>query len=189
MRKWTLPLLPLIVLAGCTSVSKNECLQADWYGIGYKHGADGTEYRDGIDALSQCSEYGVNADIAKYKVGYDQDIATYCEPENGFTLGMQGASYNGVCNSTAFRKAWQEGNDRYQVQQRLSYIDNRIDDIDRRLKDIRGELNSNQLNNTQQKELYRERKDLENERKDLRKERALLPLLNKLPSVEISTEW
>ena len=189
MRKWTLPLLPLIVLAGCTSVSKNECLQADWYGIGYKHGADGTEYRDGIDALSQCSEYGVNADIAKYKVGYDQGLATYCEPENGFTLGMQGASYNGVCNSTAFRKAWQEGNDRYQVQQRLSYIDNRIDDIDRRLKDIRGELNSNHLNNTQQKELYRERKDLENKRIDLRKERALLPLLNKLPSVEISTEW
>jgi hypothetical protein len=55
MRKWTLPLLPLIVLAGCTSVSKNECLQADWHGIGYKHGADGTEYRDGIDALSRLS--------------------------------------------------------------------------------------------------------------------------------------
>ncbi len=52
MRKWTLPLLPLIVLAGCTSVSKNECLQADWHGIGYKHGADGTEYRDGSQLVN-----------------------------------------------------------------------------------------------------------------------------------------
>ncbi|NIZ05374.1 DUF2799 domain-containing protein [Pseudoalteromonas sp. HF66] len=189
MRKWTLPLLSLIVLAGCTSVSKDECLQANWQGIGYKHGADGTEYHDGLDALSQCGEYGVSADIDEYKEGYDLGLAVYCEPENGFTLGIQGVSYNGVCNSTAFRKAWQEGNDRYQVQQRLAYIDDRIDDIDRRLKDIRAELNSNQLDNGQQKELYRERKDLEHERKDLRKERALLPLLNKLPSVEISSQW
>ena len=189
MKKWLYPLLPLVVLTGCTSLSKDECLQANWYGIGYQHGVNGTQYQDGVNALAQCSEFGVRADINEYKSGYDQGLNVYCEPENGFTLAMQGMPYNGVCNSTAFRKAWQEGNDRYQVQQRLIDIDDRIEEIDRRLHTIRAELNSNQLDNQQRKNLYHERKSLEDERNDLRKERALLPPLNKLPSVEISTEW
>ncbi len=187
--KWLYAVPLTTVLSGCTTLSKDECMNAHWQQIGYAHGTNGKEYNDGLKTIAKCTEYGINADLAQYKTGYDQGLALFCEPENGFTLGLKGSSYNGVCNSIAFRKAWQEGNDRYEVQQRISYIDSRIERIDRRLEDIRAELTGDQLDSTQRKALYNEREYLEDERTDLRKERALLPLLNTLPSVEVSTKW
>lgn len=103
-------------------------------------------------------------------------------------MGLRGEAYNSVCNNTQFRKAWQEGNEHYQVQARKAEIDTRLDSINWRLDEIRSELSASAASSNQRKELRREREQLEDESKDLRRERALLPLLNKLPSLNIEYE-
>ena len=175
-------LLFFIVLSGCTSLSQQECAQANWQELGYSHGQQGYTYERGKEIIATCREFGITAQLSEYQASYQQGLAVYCEPENGFTLGLRGDAYNGVCNDTQFRKAWQEGNERYQFEARKAEIDDRLNNINWRLQSISNELASDKPSSSQNKELRREREQLERERRDLRKEKALLPLLNKFPS-------
>jgi len=181
-------LLLIVLVAGCTSLSQDECLQANWQQLGYNHGMQGYSLEQGQEIIASCREFGVTPQLNEYQASYQQGLAVYCEPENGFTLGLRGEAYNSVCNNTQFRKAWQEGNEHYQVQARKAEIDERLESINRRLDEIRSELSASAVTSNQRKELRREREQLEDESKDLRRERALLPLLNKLPSLHIEYE-
>ncbi len=175
-------ILFVLSLSGCSSLSQDECIQANWTNLGFSHGEQGYTFEHGREIISACSEFGITAKLDDYKVGYKQGLAAFCEPENGFTLGLRGDAYNGVCNDTQFRKAWQEGNERYQFEARKAEIDDRLNNINWRLQSISNELASDKPSSSQSKELRREREQLEKERRDLRKEKALLPLLNKFPS-------
>lgn len=175
-------LLFFVVLSGCTSLSQEDCVRANWEELGYSHGEQGYTFEQGRHIVSACTQFGITAQLDDYQVGYKQGLAAFCQPENGFTLGLRGDAYNGVCNDTQFRKAWQEGNERYQLEARKTEIDNRLRNIDWRLQSINNELASNKASSNQSKELRREREQLEKERSNLRKEKALLPILNKLPS-------
>lgn len=181
-------LLFFISLSGCTSLSQDECLQANWQQLGYNHGMQGYSLEKGQEIVSSCREFGVTPQFNEYQVSYQQGLAVYCEPENGFTLGIRGESYNGVCNNTQFRKAWQEGNDRYQLEERKAEIEQRLNEIDWRLNTIRDELSAETVGSNKRKELHREREMLDDERDDLIRERSLLPLLNKLPSFHVEYE-
>ncbi|MBE0456735.1 DUF2799 domain-containing protein [Pseudoalteromonas sp. KG3] len=181
-------LLFFIVLSGCTSLSQQECAEANWQQLGYSHGQQGYTYERGKEIIATCREFGITAQLSEYQASYQQGLAVYCEPENGFTLGIRGESYNGVCNNTQFRKAWQEGNDRYQLEERKAEIEQRLDEIEWRLNTIRDELSAETVGSNKRKELHREREMLEDERRDLIRERSLLPLLNNLPSVHVEYE-
>ncbi len=180
--------LALITLSGCTSLSQEECAYANWQQLGYDHGQSGKTYSQGVDTVTACQEFGISPDVAQYKEGYDNGLRYYCKPENGFAVGIRGESFNGVCNSKQFRKAWEEGNDRYQVEVRKTEIKNRLDTINRRLEVIRSELSAANISSNERAVLINEQRDLDDERNDLRRERALIPLLNKLPSVHIDYE-
>ena len=176
----------IALLNGCTTLSQDECKVANWQSLGYEHGVNGGDYADGITKIATCNDYNITPNIAQFKSSYESGLAVYCQPENGFTLAMRGVSYNGVCNSRAFRKAWEEGNDRYQIQQRRIEIDNRITELKQQLSELNQQLNSNNITQTQRKELNTQQRQLERELKDLRREKSLLPLLNKASTVEIT---
>lgn len=180
--------LALITLSGCTSLSQEECAYANWQQLGYDHGQSGKTYSQGVDTVTACQEFGISPDVAQYKEGYDNGLRYYCKPENGFAVGIRGESFNGVCNSKQFRKAWQEGNDRYQLEERKAEIEQRLNEIDWRLNTIRDELSAETVGSNKRKELHREREMLDDERDDLIRERSLLPLLNKLPSFHVEYE-
>lgn len=181
-------LLFFILLSGCSSLSQQECAQANWQQLGYSHGQQGYTYEQGKEIILSCREFGIAAQLSEYQASYQQGLAVYCEPENGFTLGIRGKSYNGVCNSKDFRKAWQEGNDRYQLEERKAEIEERLDAIDWRLDTIRNELSAETLGSNKRKELHRERKALDDERDDLIREKSLMLLLNKIPAFHVEYE-
>ncbi|WP_237070505.1 DUF2799 domain-containing protein [Pseudoalteromonas aliena] len=180
--------LALITLSGCTSLSQEECAYANWQQLGYDHGESGKAYNQGIDTVKACREFGISPDVALYKEGYNNGLQHYCKPENGFAVGIRGESFNGVCNSKQFRKAWEEGNDRYQIEARKTEINNRLDTINRRLEVISNELSAANVSSNQRRELTNERRVLDDERSSLRRERSLIPLLNKLPSFRVEYE-
>lgn len=84
------------VLAGCSSVSKIDCLAADWQQMGFNNGQNGIAPT--TDSLQEsCSEPSAAVDIGAYNVGHEKGLALFCQVEKGFDVGMQGKEYSVAC--------------------------------------------------------------------------------------------
>ena len=86
-----------LLLSGCATLSKNECLNADWYSIGYVDGARGYPASRIGEHRRACAEYSVKPDFEQYEKGRIAGLVEYCNPRNGYWLGTKGAAYGGVC--------------------------------------------------------------------------------------------
>jgi hypothetical protein len=84
-------------LAGCASLSEDECRRADWGAIGQRDGAAGA----GPDRLAAhakaCAKVGVVPDEALWLRGREAGLMSYCTGPNGRDVGARGMGYGGVC--------------------------------------------------------------------------------------------
>jgi hypothetical protein len=86
-----------LLISGCASMGKDECLHADWQIIGYEDGARGYPgTRIGVHRKA-CAQHGVTPDMAAYEAGRNKGLQAWCTPRNGYRLGLKGNRYNGVC--------------------------------------------------------------------------------------------
>jgi len=86
-------------VSGCSTLSKGECLSANWKNIGYGDGAQGYLAARISQHRSACAEYNVTPDLNAYTAGRNEGLAQYCTPANGYNTGFAGTSYNGVCSN------------------------------------------------------------------------------------------
>jgi hypothetical protein len=86
-----------MLLAGCASMSEQECLYADWQAIGFEDGSVGMHSSAVTSRRQACAKAGVTVDMAAYMAGREQGLTEYCTPANGFRAGESGAAYSGVC--------------------------------------------------------------------------------------------
>lgn len=91
-------LLPfLLVLAGCASLTPQQCVQGDWQNIGYGDGVAG-RLPDYINAHREaCAEVGVLPDYQTWLRGYNAGLQAYCTPQNAYQRGRDGQSMAPVC--------------------------------------------------------------------------------------------
>lgn len=87
----------LLMVAGCASVSKEDCLLTDWYEIGRLDGRQGTPRTAFQGRAKACLEHGINADRQAYYQGHDLGLKYYCSEQKGFELGQKGLPYKSVC--------------------------------------------------------------------------------------------
>jgi hypothetical protein len=109
----TIPAVAIILLVvGCATVSKEDCLVTDWFEIGRVDGMQGTARTALQNRAKLCLEHGVNADRRAYYQGHDEGLKYYCTAQKGFELGRKGASYRSVCPlqlEKDFRAGYQNG--------------------------------------------------------------------------------
>jgi len=86
-----------LILSGCASMSADECLTADWYGIGYEDGSRGYTADQLGNRRQACAKHGVTPDFAVYQDGREEGLKEFCQPQRGFNLGASGGRYSGVC--------------------------------------------------------------------------------------------
>lgn len=99
-------------VAGCAGLGQIDCQSADWSLIGFEDGESGKPVSDIEDYQEACSVQSSNMDLDAYNSGHDEGVRVYCQPENGFELGQNGAEYSGVCPadlSIAFQQEYFEG--------------------------------------------------------------------------------
>jgi hypothetical protein len=100
------------LLAGCATLSKEDCLQGAWGSIGFKDGQNG-EPAERVNAHAEaCQQYGVAPDLAAWRSGYNNGLVLYCTRPNGFTEGVRGSAYHNVCTGEAgavFLAAYADG--------------------------------------------------------------------------------
>ena len=120
------------VLAGCATLSKDECLMVDWRTVGYEDGVAGrTGDRIGLHRKA-CADHGVRPDLSAYQAGRAEGLREYCQPRNGYQVGVSGAGYGGPCPddlAPAFMTAYDAGRELYVRQYRVDHADERLTEM------------------------------------------------------------
>ena len=140
MRRRHLLLLPLLLLASCATLDKNECLQANWNDLGARDGQSGYPATRLEEHRSACRDHGVVPDDRAYLAGREQGLRYYCTAETGFREGRRGATYQRVCPLEAeasFIPEYERGRELYQLEQDASGLQNKIAEHERALDDSR----------------------------------------------------
>lgn len=109
-------LLIIALLSGCASMSKKECLNANWEAVGYSDGSRGSHYTRLEEHRKSCTKYEVIPDDGAYRHGWEQGIRNYCTAENGYRAGVSGIAYKRICPADVaddYISGWQRGVRRY----------------------------------------------------------------------------
>jgi len=125
-----LALLAVVLLTGCASgLGKDECVTADWRMIGYEDGLHGyPAERIGFHRTS-CAKYQVVPNLAAYSDGREHGLVEYCQPKNGFRVGLNGAGYANVCSGaveTAFVDSYRYGRQIHDARAELNNTQSRL---------------------------------------------------------------
>jgi hypothetical protein len=87
----------LLLLAGCSIVSKDQCKNLNWYGRGYADALRGEPYSQGSRYISACRDQGIYLDIAPWQRGYQHNLNQMCPLNKARTLANSPQSYQGPC--------------------------------------------------------------------------------------------
>jgi hypothetical protein len=123
-------LVSALATSGCSTLSKNECLVADWESVGYADGVAGYSGDRIAQHRKACAKHGVAPDHALYQTGRQNGLREFCQPANGFRLGTNGYNYAGVCAGElepAFLSSYQSGHQLYVLQSKVSQATNQIE--------------------------------------------------------------
>lgn len=137
INKIALSLLLLTTLQGCASMSKDECLGADWAGIGYRDGSNGYQESRFNKHSKACAEHKIGADFSAYQQGRQRGLVqVYCKPRKGYYEGLNGRGYGNVCPSHLernFLSAYNYGVDIYKLGQDANQIRKNIQTANNRI--------------------------------------------------------
>lgn len=131
--------LAVLALGGCATMNGDECATSDWQSIGFEDGSRGY-LADRIGSHRKaCAKYGVTPDLQEYQIGHEQGLDNFCQPSRGFSLGVNGGSYNGVCaahQEADFVDAYNSGYHLYNLRSRVSVANSQIGYKQRELDNI-----------------------------------------------------
>lgn len=90
-----------IVLTGCATMNKSECLTADWRNVGQDDAQSGNKLSYLAQHQKACVKHGVSADSEEYTAGWQAGIQQFCTAESGWRYGSAGKYYRNTCNAAA----------------------------------------------------------------------------------------
>ncbi len=119
----------VLLLCGCATMNRSECLTADWRMIGLEDGTIGRELSYIGNHRKACADHNISPDLVQYQKGYSQGLQQYCTYTKGYQLGKQGSSYRSVCSPELeedFLVGYQHGRDIYTVTQEINRTNSSI---------------------------------------------------------------
>ena len=124
-------------LAGCATMTPNECKSANWGEVGLRDGLEGKALSVLNDRAKDCADAQVAVDTPRYLQGRDQGLVQYCRIENAVPLGLNGKSYDGVCPpaiDAEFRRRFTAGRDVHVARNELRTLESRRGAAEERLR-------------------------------------------------------
>jgi ribosome modulation factor len=116
-------LAALIAMTGCSSMSKKECINANWYQLGFQDGRAGAASSSVQGYVQTCSKHDISINQTDYLDGHAEGIRTFCQPNNGYQIGLRGRSLPQVCPADmqkSFSEAHAKGYTEYKIKQDIS---------------------------------------------------------------------
>lgn len=191
-------------LAGCETMSAEECAAADWHALGYEDAAQRGASRF-ENRAETCAEKGVSADAMAYRGGFDDGMYQFCRPENGFAFARRGGSFAGSCPaelSEQFSYAYSDGQRVRGVEQALEAARSQIgrliadrEEIDDNIGSHEGSLREATTDEDRRRhrdEIARLQRERRNVNDDLRIAQSQIPALQRAVDdlrYEIGARW
>ena len=99
MKKYGVLLSIGLAVAGCTSMSKQECESANWQEHGFNSALKGETLPHANEYYGrQCTErHSVAVDGNELATGYENGLKHYCTPQNATRVGESLDDYQGIC--------------------------------------------------------------------------------------------
>jgi hypothetical protein len=194
-------ILPLIMgavfLNGCSSMSEEECLTADWYTIGFEDGSRGLVASAIGEHRKDCAEYGVAPDLEAYSQGRDRGLLEYCHARRGFTEGRSGTTYQGVCPAETeddYLAGYSVGRQIHDMEQELGKLKSTFGEAKRELrrnesrtKELEKKVVSDESTEDERKAYLAELRQLRHDREHLEHDLVALDEAILLQSEDIDT--
>lgn len=120
------PAALLALLGACASLTKEECLSADWRAIGYNDGVRGRLESYVSRHFDACSKVAITPDVQAWQAGRLQGLPLYCTPSNAYNIGRAGDDLNPVCPPEQQRslfQSWDWGQEYYLITQQISDLE------------------------------------------------------------------
>jgi len=127
----------LLILAGCATLNKEECLRGDWRGLGMQDGINGEPAIQIEKHRKACAEHGIQPDERQYLDGRTEGLREYCQIDNAFRSGLEGRQYKGVCPlsiHTVFLRYNNAAYTVYQTREEIKQLNNAISNNQNRLR-------------------------------------------------------
>ena len=132
----------LASLSGCASLSKSECLAADWEDVGIRDGANGQPEEYLIQHAKACAKVNVVPDRGAWQHGRERGLDRYCVPQRAYNAGEYGNGFNlDSCvnyDQNRLSDAWRKGHE-------VNRLSNELDSIDGEIRNIRTTLDKEEL--------------------------------------------
>lgn len=166
-----------LLVGGCATLDKDECVNADWQSIGYEDGARGYKTSRIANHRKACAKHGIAPDFDRYERGRLKGLEEWCTPRNGYRQGLGGKGYSGACPEPlegTFLKAYTYGKDvrayasTIQRQEHdLKKMVTELDAMDQELGAMEDELVSPGVSPRRRRQLLGEIRQLEEDQKFL----------------------
>ncbi len=164
----------ILLLQGCATLNREECMVADWRLIGYQDGVAGKSASTVGTYRKDCAEHAVVPDLDAYQAGRIEGLQEYCKVDNGYQLGRAGKGYATVCPADlepGFRLAYNEGREIYiarsvvkRTRARIKTLQTDLTHIDEDRKYLLVDLVSDGLKGSERVSILYELSELGNEK-------------------------
>lgn len=131
--------LAMLVMSGCATMSGDECMATDWSAVGYEDGARGYTTERFSKYRKACAKQGVTANFGSYQDGREQGLVEYCQPGRGYSVGVNGGRYYGVCSAdleAGFVDAYNAGYHLYTLRSNVNNTNSRISSKQHELESV-----------------------------------------------------
>ncbi|MEN8106586.1 MAG: DUF2799 domain-containing protein [Pseudomonadota bacterium] len=129
----------LVLLQGCATLDKDECMLADWRLIGYQDGVAGKSAAVIGEYRKDCAKHAVVPDLDAYRAGREEGLHQYCKADNGYRLGNAGRGFAAVCPTALeddFRDAYNTGRQLYLARSAVNKTHSRINNRKQTLSNL-----------------------------------------------------
>ena len=131
--------LAMFAMSGCATMSGDECMATDWSAVGYEDGSRGYTSERFSKYRKACAKQGVTANFSAYQEGREQGLVEYCQPGRGYSVGVNGGRYYGVCAvdlEAGFLDGYNDGYHLYTLRSNVNHADSRINAKQRELENV-----------------------------------------------------
>lgn len=112
-------LMIILLIDGCSSLSKEECASANWQKLGQSDAERGFAEPKTEVYRKDCSEHGLKIKSDEYIKGYKKGLAKYCTHLNGLNRGKEGKKAHSYCEqiNPDFKQGYEVGYKEFQREE------------------------------------------------------------------------
>lgn len=161
-----------LLLISCQTLSKDECIAADWRVIGEQDGGNGYDAQRRFGKhVKACEKAGVIPDQTIWNEGYQRGLISFCTPLRGLSHGQSGGVYHNVCPPAVeggFLNGYNLGRAENQKKADIRNLESRISTAEREIDDLEDKIDDGKIDEDDaRRSIRRHRSDIRDWNRDI----------------------